>query len=242
MSKKAILSLSGGLDSTSLLLFLLSMGYEVRAYSFDYGQKHKVELEKVKENIKLLQSYKLPVVHQIIDLKDCFSGSTSSLHSDSGVEIPEGHYQEENMKSTVVENRNIIFASIIYGKALAWSKSVGGEFVEIHLGIHSGDHQIYPDTTVQSRLSAELCFRISNWGSEKVSYKALFEEKNKSGVLEVGLVSCKVLEIPWEEIFKNTHTCYNPDLEGKSCGRCGSCIERLEAFQKNNLTDPIKYQ
>ena len=236
--KKAILSLSGGLDSTCLLLFLLDKGYEVRTYSFNYGQKHIIELESAKRNIQYLIKKGLPVSHQIIDLKDCFSDSRSSLHSQSLEQIPEGHYEEESMKSTVVENRNIIFASIIYGKALSWAKECN-EPVEIHLGIHSGDHQIYPDTTPQSRLAAELCFKISNWDSEKVSYKAPFENFDKSEVLLCGRSSSFCLD--FEEILRNTHTCYSPDSEGRSCGKCGSCVERLEAFGKLHIVDPVEY-
>lgn len=144
--KKAIISLSGGLDSTCLLMYLLSKGYRVKAYSFYYGQKHAIELKKVKKNIKLLERKGLLVEWKQIDLSDCFDESTSSLHI-GGEEIPEGHYAEENMKSTVVENRNVIFAAILYGKALSWAKREG-EHVEIHLGIHNGDHCFTEDTQV----------------------------------------------------------------------------------------------
>ena len=144
---KAVISLSGGLDSTCLLMHLLANGYdEIRAFSFNYGQKHDIELKKVQKNIKFLQKKGFNVTHQIIDVRDCFSDSASSLHR-GGEAIPEGHYADENMKSTVVENRNIIFSSIIYGKALGWANKTHDNVV-ITLGIHAGDHCFTADTKI----------------------------------------------------------------------------------------------
>ena len=241
--KKAVISLSGGLDSTCLLLELLSQGYEVRAYGFDYGQKHSIELEKVKKNIKLLQDLGYRVTHQIINLRDCFSDSASSLHQ-GGEAIPEGHYNDVSMKSTVVENRNIIFSAIIYGKALAWAKS-SKDHVDIFLGIHAGDgHSVYKDSTPESRMAAELTFKISNWDSEMVDYVAPFEKVYKADVLRAGLEAMNVLGMSQDTqnlILANTHSCYNPDSEGRSCGKCGTCVERLEAFEQNGLKDPAEY-
>ncbi|MEG1574568.1 MAG: 7-cyano-7-deazaguanine synthase, partial [Bacteroidales bacterium] len=145
-----------------------------------------------------------------------------------------------SMKSTVIENRNIIFASIIYGKALSWSKKSGKE-TQITLGIHTGDHTIYPDCTVQSQKAAERAFKISNWGSEKVSYIAPFNKTDKSGILTAGITAMHRLGLSEREIIyvlKNTHTCYNPDSKGRSCGICGSCRERAEAFAANGIKDP----
>ena len=145
-TKHAVISLSGGMDSTCLLMKLLADGYDVKAYSFKYGQKHQIELDKVTKNIKYLQSKGLPVTHQIINLEDVFSDSASSLHQ-GGEAIPHGMYDSENMKSTVVENRNIIFSSIIYGKALAWANKTQ-EDVVITQGIHAGDHCFTGDTKI----------------------------------------------------------------------------------------------
>lgn len=243
VTNKAVISLSGGLDSTCLLMYLLSRGMEVRTYSFYYGQKHNVELKKVKKNIKFLQKKGLPVTHQVIDLEDCFSDSASSLHQ-GGADIPEGHYADENMKSTVVENRNIIFSSIIYGKALGWANKTG-ENVIITQGLHAGDHAIYPDCRPESQEMARELYKISNWGSEKVDFVAPFINIDKAEVLHEGLKAMhemlfKTAEI--RKVLKNTHTCYNPNGKGESCGKCGSCTERLEAFERNGLKDPISYQ
>lgn len=240
--KKAILSLSGGLDSTCLLLYLLSNDYEVKAYSFRYGQKHEVELEKVQRNVKTLQLQGYPLTHQIIDLRDCFNESNSALH-EGGEAIPEGHYASENMKSTVVENRNVIFSAIIYGKALSWANRENDR-VEIHLGIHSGDHEIYPDCTEESRIACEHAFKVSNWGSERVNYEAPFNHMDKGQVLAEGLRAMTTMGFSLgeiREILSNTHTCYNPDEKGRSCGRCGSCIEESQkVLMSDNTWKQIK--
>ena len=242
MANKAVISLSGGLDSTMLLMKLLSQGKEVRAYSFDYGQKHDIELKKVKKNIKFLQKKGLPVSHQIINVRDCFSDSASTLHKNGG-DIPKGDYSVENQSSTVIENRNVTFSAIIYGKALAWSKKDNCD-VEITLGIHAGDHSVYPDTTQESFEAAKHCFKISNWGSERVEYVAPFVNLRKDQLLTAGIDSMTEMGFTRADknfVLRNTHSCYDPNDKGESCGTCGTCKERLEAFEKVGLKDPIKY-
>lgn len=241
MKNKVVISMSGGLDSTCLALYELSNGCEVRAFAFDYGQRHSVELDKLQNNIKFLQSKNLPITLQVINLKDVFSDSQSSL---CGVgDIPKGQYENSNMTSTVVENRNVIFSSIIYAKALGWAKQTDSN-VSITLGIHAGDHCLYPDTTPESQSMARELFRISNWGSEKVDYIAPFVNVTKGEVLDMGLKSMHSLEFSnadIEEVLKNTHTCYSPNENGESCGECGSCMERAEAFQYCDMKDPISF-
>lgn len=237
--KKCVISLSGGMDSTSLALEMLSQGYEIRAYSFNYGQKHAIELDLVKKNVEYLQSLGFPITHQIIDLRDAFSDSASSLHQ-GGDKIPEGDYRDESMKSTVVENRNIIFSSIVYGKALGWANKTQDN-VLITLGLHAGDHTIYPDCRPESQELAKELFKISNWGSERVDYVAPFIHIDKGDVLKHGIEACKKLGVDWKVIYANTISCYTPNEKGESCGKCGTCVERLEAFEKLGLEDPVKY-
>ena len=242
-ANKVVLSMSGGLDSTMLAMYWLAKGCEVKAYAFDYGQKHDIELTKLKRNVKFLQKKELPITLQVINLRDCFSDSASSLHKTGG-DIPKGHYEDANMLSTVVENRNITFSSIVYGKALAWSKKTDSDVV-ISLGIHAGDHTIYPDTTVESREAAAHTFKISNWGSERIDYVAPFETMTKDKVLETGIESMRGLGFKKRDIntvLKNTHSCYDPDDLGQSCGVCGTCTERIEAFEKAGWVDPILYR
>lgn len=243
--KDVIISMSGGLDSTCLALHMLSLGYRIKAYSFRYGQKHSVELKKLKRNMRFL-SEKFPeqiLSYQEIDLTPVFNESASSLSVFGKGNIPCGEYAESNMASTVIENRNIIFASIIYGKALSWSKRSGRDCI-ITLGIHTGDHVIYPDCTERSQKAAAHTFRISNWGSEAVTYVAPFNKSDKGGVLANGLKAMRKLGLTDKEIktvLKNTHTCYDPDEKGRSCGKCGSCKERIGAFRMNGIKDPVKH-
>ena len=241
---QVVLSLSGGMDSTCLLMHWLAQGKKVYAYSFDYGQRHKIELKKVKKNIKYLQGLGMNgLTHEVIDLKSCFSTSASSLRGYE--DIPHGNYDDENMKSTVVENRNIIFSAILYGKALSLANRTKKNVI-ISLGLHSGDHAIYPDCRPESQKMAAELFKISNWGSERVDYEAPFNDIDKSEVLAEGIKAMQnmcMTRAQIKKVLKNTHTCYDPDEQGRSCGKCGSCTERIEAFAKVGLfMDPVEYQ
>ena len=242
-ANKAVLSCSGGMDSSCLLLTLLAQGKEVRCYSFDYGQKHRIELEKIKKNIEFLQSKGLPVSHQVINLEDVFSDSASSLHV-GGSNIPHDAYNSENQKSTVIENRNIVFSACIYTKALSWANKTN-ENVLISLGIHKNDFSTYPDCRPESQEMARELYRISNWGSERVDYIAPFVNMNKAEVLGAGLDAARVLEFTEDDIkefLSNTHSCYDVDKDGNSCGLCGTCQERIWAFYMNGIEDPIPYK
>ena len=240
-NKQAVVSYSGGMDSTCLILSLLAGGYKVSAYSFDYGQAHSVELERAQENVAYLQGLGLPVQHQIINVRDVFSGDPSTLvqHTKS----PEGDYREESMKSTIVANRNVIFSSIIFAKALSLAKR-NNTPVTISLGVHAGDHSIYPDCKPESVNMARELFRISNWDSELVEYDAPFVDIDKGTVLKVGIQSMNDLGLSQKEqdyILAHTISCYNATPDGKSCGKCGTCTERLEAFAQNGIKDPAPY-
>lgn len=239
--KQAVISFSGGMDSTCLMMHLLSKGYKVNAYSFDYGQAHAVELRLAKKNIKYLQKLGLPVEHQVINLRDVFSGDTSTLvrHEKS----PEGDYREESMKQTCVNNRNCIFSAVIFAKALSLARPTRTN-VLISLGVHAGDHAIYPDCREESVNMARELFRISNWDSELVEYNAPFVNYTKSEVLGKGLDAMKALGLTKTQtgkVLKNTMSCYNATPDGKACGKCGTCTERIEAFRDNGIEDPIQY-
>ena len=239
MKKLAVLSLSGGMDSTCLLIRLLIEGFDVHCISFNYGQKHKVELERATENIKFLQHKNFKVTHKIVDLSSIMGLFHSALTSNSII-VPEGHYEEDNMKATVVPNRNAIFSSIIYGYAL----SLATEFqtnVNISLGIHSGDHAIYPDCRPEFRDAIEHAFKIGNWDSEKVSYYTPYLESNKTTILEDCLSNCGSLGLDFDTILRNTNTSYNPDSEGRSSGKSGADVERIEAFLNIGRKDPVEY-
>lgn len=238
--KVAVLSLSGGMDSTCLLIHLLANGYEVHCISFNYGQKHSIELERARQNINYLKSLGYSIPHTIVDLSSAMSHFESALISDS-ISVPEGHYEESNMKATVVPNRNAIFSSIIYGHALSLSTQLDCS-VAISLGIHSGDHAIYPDCRQEFRDALEHAFKIGNWGGERVSYYTPYLHGNKTSILEDCLLNCQDLELDFDTILANTNTSYNPDMFGRSSGKSGADIERIEAFINIGRKDPVTYQ
>ena len=147
MKKQAVLSLSGGMDSSTVLLHLLANDYEVTAVAFDYGQKHKIELERAQELVDYINSNNLYQGSNINYKTIKLDGLVDLLNSnlvEGGDEVPEGHYEEENMKDTVVPNRNKMFSSIIQAVALSIANEKDCN-VDIAMGIHAGDHAIYPD-------------------------------------------------------------------------------------------------
>jgi len=237
--KKAVISLSGGLDSTSLLLKLVAMDYEVFAVSFDYGQKHKIELELLEINIKYLRNNGAIINHAIIDISDLGILLNSSLTSDD-MDVPEGHFEEEKMKDTVVPNRNAIFSSILYGYALSISNEHDEE-VKLCLGVHAGDHAIYPDCRPEFYNELIKVFQLGNWNSEKVLLYLPYLEGDKSFIIRDAKVSTKFLGLDFDRIFNNSSTCYNPIKEGIACGKCGSCVERVWGFMLLGLKDPMCY-
>lgn len=238
--KHAVLSLSGGMDSTCLLIRLLKEGYSVSALSFDYGQKHHVELDRAAQNILYLQEKGYPISHNILDLS-CLKYILGSSLLDEGVDVPEGHYNDETMKSTVVPNRNAIFSSIVFGHALSIASKYNTEVV-ICLGIHSGDHAIYPDCRKEFRDAIGHAFRIGNWGGDLVSYYTPYLENDKTAILKGCLDDCVVLNLDFDTILKNTNTSYNPDTQGRSSGKSGADVERIEAFLNIGRRDPVEYQ
>jgi 7-cyano-7-deazaguanine synthase len=240
MKKYAVVSLSGGMDSTSLLLKLLVSGYEkIYGISFNYGQKHMVELEKLKKNIEYLSDNRYKINHSIVDLSDAMSNFNSSLTDDS-IDVPTGFYAEDNMKSTVVQNRNAIFSSIIYGYALSLATKFNIN-VDISLGVHSGDHAIYPDCRPEFYKKLHEAFKSGNWDSDMVDLKLPYIDTDKVGILKDAIESSRILNLDFDTIFKNTSTTYNPTIDGKSNGETGSDVERILAFNELRLVDPAEY-
>ena len=239
MSKIAVMAFSGGMDSTGLLMNLLADDFEVHTLSYDYGQKHKIELERAKANIQYLSENNIQVSHKIVDLQSAMSVFYSALTTDD-YEIPEGHYEEEQMKQTVVPNRNAIFASILYGYALsiALKEDCG---VSIALGVHSGDHAIYPDCRPEFYAAIAKAFETGNWESERVSFHLPYIEQDKEYILRDSLVSCDELDLDFDIVFSNTNTSYNPDSEGRASGKSGADVERILAFHAIGREDPVEY-
>ena len=248
MAKQAVLSLSGGMDSSSLLLHLLANGYEVTALSFDYGQKHRVELERATDLVSYLKGRGQKVVHQIIKL-DGLSQLLNSALVEGGQDVPEGHYEQDNMKETVVPNRNKIFSSIIQAVALSIATKPVGEDCDVRqecaiaMGIHAGDHAIYPDCRQEFRDIDFEAFKAGNWDSELVTVYTPYLELNKFDILEDGLRSCEGLEgVDFYEVYARTNTSYKPYPSGNSDYKSAASVERIEAFIKLGRPDPVKYE
>ena len=238
--QRAVMALSGGMDSTSLLMRLLADGYKVDCLSYEYGQKHNVELDRAILNIQYLASNGFEIKHKIIDISGAMATFESSLIG-QGSEIPEGHYEAEQMKSTVVPNRNAIFASIMYGYALSISLRENCN-VEIALGVHSGDHEIYPDCRPEFYHALEHAFAVGNWDSEKVRFSLPYLNGDKTSSLSDAEKAIVALGLDFDTIFGNTNTSYNPDEQGRSSGRSGADIERILAFNAIGRRDPVEYQ
>ena len=257
MSKKhVVISLSGGMDSSTLLLRCLKEYGSVTAISFDYGQKHRVELERAQSLVDYLNNNPIrryphdhgpdgfgeiypKVKYQVIKL----DGLTNLLHSalvSGGDEVPEGHYEQSNMVATVVPNRNKIFSSIVQAIALSIAERTG-ETCDIALGIHAGDHAIYPDCRQEFRDADDYAFRIGNWGSEKVGFFTPYLKGNKFTILQDGEILCKELGLDFNEVYSRTNTSYKPTPEGWSDFRSASSVERVEAFIKLGRPDPVTY-
>ena len=251
--KKAVLSLSGGMDSSSLLLHLLANGYDVTALGFDYGQKHRVELERATDLVAYLNEKNCGcggrpiygnITHQIIKLDGLSQLLNSSLVT-GGADVPEGHYEQDNMKETVVPNRNKIFASLIQAVALSIATKGEKQQVEIAMGIHAGDHAIYPDCRQEFRDADMEAYKIGNWDSELVTVTTPYLELNKFDILEDGLKSCEKLRLDFDEIYKRTNTSYKPIKLSEnywvSDFKSAASVERVEAFIKLGRPDPVQY-
>ncbi len=218
MNEKAVVVYSGGMDSFTLLNKVHESGCEVFALSFDYGQRHVKEL-KVAERV----CQELGVHHKVVDIS-AINGLIGGSSLTSNIDIPEGHYEEESMKSTVVPNRNMILLSLAVGYAVSLESN------KVFYGAHSGDHAIYPDCRPEfvNRMN-DVC-KIANY--EEVEVVTPYLDQSKIEILADGLAM--------NLDYRNTWTCYNG--REKSCGKCGACQERLEAFERNGVVDPLDYE
>jgi 7-cyano-7-deazaguanine synthase len=218
MSAKVVVIYSGGMDSYTVLNKAMQKGYDVHAVSFNYGQRHSKELLFAK---KVCEQHNIE--HKIVDISSIKQLIGGSALTDD-IEVPEGHYEEESMKTTVVPNRNMIMLSMAVGYAV----SIQAEAV--YFGAHSGDHAIYPDCRTEFVSAMNDVCKIANY--QAVEVRAPYLTSSKIDILKEGLAM--------NLDYKDTWTCYNG--QEKACGRCGACQERLEAFSENNTVDPIRYQ
>ena len=236
---RVVMAFSGGMDSTALLLRMLARRSEVTCISYDYGQKHILELQRAAANIEYLESKGYEVEHHVADLSSAMALFDSAL-TDSQISVPEGHYEEEQMKQTVVPNRNAIFSSILYGYALSVSSKEDVD-VSVALGVHSGDHAIYPDCRPEFYDALVQAFEAGNWGSHRVTMDLPYVDGDKESILRDAMVSCDSLGVDFDTVFRNTNTSYSPDQLGRSSGRTGADVERILAFHAIGRKDPVEY-
>ncbi|MEN9465044.1 MAG: Queuosine biosynthesis protein QueC 1 [Pseudomonadota bacterium] len=218
MKEKAVVIYSGGMDSFTILNKALSEGFDLYALTFNYGQKHSKEIEFAKR-----VCLELDVHHRVIDIT-AINQLLQSSSLTSSIEIPEGHYEAANMKSTVVPNRNMILLSLAIGYAV----DIGAH--KVYYGAHSGDHAIYPDCRPDFVHAMNKVAKLANY--EPVDIVTPYLNSTKGEILAAGL--------KMGLDYGKTWTCYNG--RGRACGKCGSCIERLEAFAENNAADPLSYE
>ena len=215
---KSIVVHSGGMDSTVLLYRLVDEGDEVKALSIDYGQRHRKEIDCARA---LAEG--LGVEHRVADLRSLTELLGGSALTSPEIEVPEGHYAEENMKATVVPNRNMILLSVAAGWAIS------SKFGRVAYAAHAGDHAIYPDCRTEFADALDSAIRLADW--REVSLHRPFVDLTKADLVKLGAD----LRVP----FEKTWSCYQG--QELHCGRCGTCVERREAFYLADVPDPTTY-
>ncbi|OLT39775.1 7-cyano-7-deazaguanine synthase QueC [Saccharomonospora sp. CUA-673] len=221
--RHAIVIASGGLDSTVLAYWLAARGAELTLLSFDYGQRHRVELEYAAEIARLLNC-----PHETVELSMLGRLLVGSALTDTDVAVPDGYYTDESMRATVVPNRNAIMLDIAVSVAVARKADV------VAFGAHAGDHAVYPDCRPEFVERFTRSVRTANEGLLVDDFEILapFLTQSKTDIVRIGTA----LDVP----FERTWSCYRG--EATHCGTCGTCTERKEAFQQNGITDPTSYR
>lgn len=220
MGEKAVVIISGGMDSTVLAYLVKDLGYDLTLLSFNYGQRHKKEL-----TYATITAKKLGAVHHIVDLSG-IQGLLAGSALTSDIAVPEGHYSADNMAITVVPNRNAIMLSIAYGHAV----SIGA--TAVYAGVHAGDHAQYPDCRLTFFQELDQALYTANEGFGDIEIRAPFIEKTKADIADIG----KRLSVP----FEDTWSCYKGGAT--QCGKCATCCERCESLAQAGVDDPTEYE
>lgn len=219
---KCVLCFSGGLDSTVLLYNLRRMDVDIHCLSVHYGQRHEVELERaasITANLNFNEDH-----HQFADLSKLRRLLAGSSQTSRDVPVPEGHYTDESMKATVVPNRNMILLSL----ATAWAISL--KATHVAYAAHQGDHAIYPDCRSQFVMMMDKTITLCDYAPPKLLTPFLY--LRKEDIVSQGAE----LNVP----FAKTYSCYKG--MSRHCGKCGTCVERKEAFKLAGITDPTEYE
>ncbi|MFS2153584.1 7-cyano-7-deazaguanine synthase QueC [Rhizobium sp. Rhizsp42] len=217
---KTIVICSGGLDSVSLAHRIAGEQQLIGLLSFDYGQRHRKELDYAAACAK-----RLGVPHQIIDIRPIGSHLTGSALTDN-IDVPDGHYAEETMKATVVPNRNAIMLAIAFGLAAAQKADA------VAVAVHGGDHFIYPDCRPGFIDAFQTMQDAALDGYASVKLQAPYVNATKADIVTDG----EKHGTP----FAETWSCYKGGA--RHCGRCGTCVERREAFHLAGVADPTEYE
>ena len=222
MATDCVAVVSGGLDSAVLAHHLRADGWDLRLLSFDYGQRHVVELDHARG-----LAAGLGVRHDVVDLRSAGALLGGSALTDDSVDVPDGHYTDDSMRATVVANRNAIFVMVATGVAVAEGASA------VAVGIHAGDHPVYPDCRPAFVAAAEHLARVANEGFVRESFAVLapFLSWTKAEIVARG----HELGVP----LAATWSCYKGGAT--HCGTCGTCVERREAFELAGVADPTEY-
>jgi 7-cyano-7-deazaguanine synthase len=216
---KIVVILSGGMDSVTLLYHLASIGHQVAALSVNYGQKHSRELEFAK-----MHAEKLGIDFQLADLTGITHLLQGSALTDSSIAVPEGHYEDETMKATVVPNRNMIMLSVAIGYAISIEADA------VAYGAHAGDHAVYPDCRPEFADAMERVAALADW--RKVELLRPFVGITKDRIADHSAKLGIDLATTW--------SCYKGGYA--HCGKCGTCVERKEAIELAGLIDPTIYE
>lgn len=217
-----VTTLSGGLDSVTLAHALADEGAALVAVSFDYGQRHAKEIE-----LAARCAARLGADHCVVDLRSVGALLTGSALTDPAIDVPEGHYTDVSMAATVVPNRNAIMLSVAVGVAVARGADA------VATAVHAGDHPVYPDCRPAFIEAVEHEARVGNEGfiSDDFRVVAPYLHVTKDEIVRRGAA----LGVP----FAETWSCYQGGE--RHCGRCGTCVERREAFELAGVVDPTAY-
>lgn len=216
----ALVVLSGGMDSTTLMAHYAALSYRLIAVTVDYGQRHRREIDSAR---RIAAHY--GARHHVVDLSGLGSVLGGSALTDDSVTVPDGHYAEQSMKATVVPNRNAVLANVAVAVGVAHRAGV------VALGMHAGDHFIYPDCRPAFHAALRELVAVANEGFPTPSVEAPFITWSKADIAAHGTRLGAPLEASW--------SCYKGGE--RHCGTCGTCYERREAFQTAGLADPTEY-
>lgn len=219
MTKRTVVVFSGGLDSTTLLYHLKDAQHELTALTVDYGQRHRRELDCAQEICR-----RVGITLTSLDLTGLSPIFGNNSLSDTSVAVPEGNYEPDSMQQTTVPNRNMILLSIAAGWAIS------NDCQAVAFGAHSGEYTPYPDCRREFAEAMDNAAQLCDW--QPLRILAPFVDWSKSDIVRRGAE----LNVP----FGSTWSCY---VGGQShCGRCGTCLDRRQAFAQSGINDPTSYQ